>query len=404
MNNTWNMAKFGLMLLALPMVATAAASAHLQLVQSSPITVGTEVYASNAVTVRLDRVHTVALNRHGGVDGRIVAFQADSTVTGLSDLNVRFVKKGETVSQGKTDADGVFSAQNLPEGIYSFIASGEKGFAAYSVRVVSDNTGTYDDSMEAVAVSQVDSVKKIIVDKPASQSTESAIDKALMDVKGANRVVLKNGTLSGRVLLTTTDTIETTEVHILKDGISVEKVMTDENGEYNVPDMKPGVYAFVAVGPQGMAVVAFEAVEFDNQVNNSVGTTTFVSTAAQDVGAAPVGQEIPVYTDSLNVYLTGTQDGEISVGDNAGIVPFESAAAGESIVYGGAGGSFDAVPTYSAPVGGAGGRVGGRGARWAAIIGVAVAVPLAVSGGDDGDGGIIVDPPIESNVDPIINL
>ena len=362
MNNTWNLAKFGLVLLALPLVATAAASAHLQIVQSSPITVGTEVYTSNVATVGLDRVHTVALNRNGGVDGRIVVFQADSTVQALSDLNVRFVKDGQTISQAKTDDDGVFSVQNIPEGIYSFIASGETGFAAYSVRVVSDNTGTYDDSMEAVAVSQVGSVKQIIDRQPVSTATRSNSEKAQMDEKGANRVVLKNGTLSGRVLLTTTGKLENTEVHILQDGIPVANEMTDENGEYEVHDMKPGVYALVTVGPQGMAAVSFEAVAFDKQVENSAGTILNVSTAAQ----AGVVQETPIYTDTLNVYTIPVGDVVVETSELEPVVFPSGEYAGQDIVYGGTNGSFG--PSFvecarTSPVGGSvrgGGGIGRR--------------------------------------------
>ena len=147
------MARFGLVLLALPLVATAAASAHHQIVQSSGITIESEpvsvAVATTTTTVGLDRVHTVALNSNGGIDGRIVSFGSDSSVTGLSASNVRFMKDGAVIGQATTDSSGTFSVQNIPEGVYSFIASGSDGFAAYSVRVVSDETGEYDKVMEA---------------------------------------------------------------------------------------------------------------------------------------------------------------------------------------------------------------------------------------------------------------
>ena len=397
MNKCWKTTKFGLVLFALPLVATAAASAHLQLAQTSPITIESEVVAIEQQTeaIGLDRVHTVALNRSGGVDGRIVSLDENSKADGLSQLNVRFVKDGEIIGQGTTDSDGVFSVQDIPEGVYSFVATGDNGFAAYSVRVVSDAVGKYDDVMEAVAVSNVASVKSIIGEPAQSTAIPSSDEKVAMDENGANRVVLKNGVLTGRVLLPKTGKVENTQVHILSNGISIATVEADENGEFQVPDMKPGVYAFVAVGPQVMAAVAFEAVDFERQVKTLKGSASYVSTTIQE-------EEI-VYTDVLNVYTAYRQDvvdvaaepmGESVVDDS---MPIEYA--GESLSYGGACGSCG--ESACSPCGGAayggggGGGAGGIGALGrAAIIGALTVGIIALA---DGDGS---DPPPASPATP----
>jgi len=388
--NSWKTIKFGLMLLALPLVATAAASAHLQIVESSPISVGTEALASSEATVGLDRVHTVALNRNGGVDGRIVIFDASSSVRGLSNLDVRFVRNGQTIGQTTTDSNGVFAVQSLPEGIYSFVASGENGFAAYSVRVVADSSGSYQDVMEAVAVPQVAMVKDIF--KTAPSSSPSSADKDSMDESGANRVVLKNGSLSGRILSAKTGGVQNTQVHILKDGISIATVMVDEQGHYTVPDMKPGVYAMVAVGPEGVAAVGFEAIEFDDQVSQAPTRFTYVSTAAVQEPQG-LGQNTPVYTDMLNVYLIAPQDAvptqpiaQDPAFEDRAMMPIEFA--GENVAYGGAGGSFGpTVQSFPASGGGGGfGGVGGGGAgRLLGIAALSVGiVAIADSGNNPG--------------------
>jgi hypothetical protein len=203
-----------------------------------------------------------------------------------------------------------------------------------------------------------------------------------MDEKGANRVVLKNGILTGRMLSPKVGGVQNTEVHILQDGVSIARVMVDEKGEYQVPDMKPGIYALVAIGPRGVAAVAFEAVELDDQTNNSVSGTVYVSTSPQDpVPQDGAGQATPIYTDVLNVYLIQSDSVPEPVpqdDDGAALLPIEYA--GESVAFGGTFGSV-AQPFYGGRLvytGGAGG-----GGRLLGIAGVTLGVVALSNTGSD---------------------
>ncbi len=389
MNSSWKSIKFGLVLLALPLVATAAASAHLQIVQSSPITVGTETSEAFQDTGK-HGIHTVALNREGGVDGRVVSLDSSSKANGVSGLNVRLVKNGKTVASGISDSEGAFSVKDVPEGVYSFVASGDNGFAAYSVRVVPNNSEKYDEFLEAVAVSSeyLPSVISML-DEAAShpKSLNAAPDKDQMDEKIANRVVLKDGVMTGRVLLPKDAKInpQDTLVYILKDGVSVKSAMINELGEYAIPDMKPGVYAFVAVGYQGVAVVAFEAVDYsDAQTQLSSGSVIYVSTAE------------PVETGGLEVYLVDPQDAvavqpaESIVYDNSAMLPIEYA--GENVACGGACGATAQSCSTCGGCGGGAGGIGGGG-RLLGIAGLTLGI-IALA---DNNGG---NPPPTSPVDP----
>ena len=351
------------MLFALPLIATAAASAHYQMTQSSPITVGTTASVESVQDVGSHRSYTVALNRDGGMDGRVVSLDSNSKkAQGLSDMSVRLVKKGVTVARGTSTADGVFSLQNVPLGVYSFIASGENGFSAYSVRVVPNGSEGFDEFIESVAVSR-DSISRVrsMLEEQAARPTSvsSAPYKERMDEKSANRVVLNNGVLSGRLMLTKNEKInpEDTLVHILKNGVSIKTGKVNEEGQYEIPGMQAGVYAFVAVGPQGVAVVAFEAVDSDGQTQASADSLTYVSTAAvQDAGG-------------MDVYLVDPQD-------TVGSAPVDSTMpieyASEDIAYGGAYGSCGSSGCGTTTGGGGGGGGGGGiGRGWIGLAGLA---------------------------------
>ena len=383
MSNFWTITKYGFALVALPLAVTAAASAHQRIANATPISLEVNPVVSELANIGVERCHTVALNRIGGVDGRIVSFASNEADRGISDLVVRFVKDGKTVRQGKTNADGVFSINDVPEGVYSFIASGEKGYAAYSVRVLSDATGQHPNVVEVAAVPEVKAVDRLINKQVQAKAKQRGIGGAELIEAGVNRVAVMDGNLIGKVLDLSGNGIAKMQIDILKDGVSVASVMSAENGEYVVPDLQPGVYGLVAAGADAAAVVGFEAVDFASHERES-----FVSTNAESA---------PSYGESLVVYAAAGQDlapevvvEEEFVYENASIEYI-----GQSIACGGACGSCGPVadsccspaPCCGGLFGGGGGGgvggVGGRGiGRLVAIGGLTVGiVALAGDGG-----------------------
>ena len=388
MNNTWNVAKFGWMLIALPLVATAAASAHFQIVQSTPITVSAVVASANQDLASY-RVHTVALNGKGGVTGRVQTMDSDSGTRGVGGMKVRFVQNGRTISQTTTEASGLFSADNVPVGVYSFVASGNNGFSAYSVRVVSSDSVKYDNFMEATAIAQPDAVRRLLDTAPETASS-SAEFKSTMDEKGANRVALQNGTLNGKVFSAKDDSgaAANTEIFILRGGVSIANVMVNEKGEYKVPNMVPGTYGLVAVGPNGVAAIAFEAVDSEDQTNNNAETNVvFVSTTEPVLPAE----------ETLNVYLTPSQDTvdtpaaspDPIVQDSFMPIEFagqDAAFGGASGGTAGAAGDFSSFAATPASGGGAAGGLGGGG-RLVTLGLIGGIIALGVTNGNGGDPG-----------------
>ena len=257
MKTNWNLLKAGALLFALPLMATAAVSASQWVNDTAPIDLNVEV-AEIESSIGVTRNHAVSLNASGAVEGRVAAMNADGT-QGIADLTVRFMSNGKVVQATTTSSDGSFRVEGLSEGNYSFIASGENGFAAYGVKVVGETAGI-DNVMEATAVAPGVATVKQILDSnvaEAAQTTSNTEDQAIV---GANRVNLVDGKLVGTVRSLDNISVEGTLVYILNGDEQVAKVETDANGNFSIADMTPGVYNFVSTGPSGYAAVSFEAI------------------------------------------------------------------------------------------------------------------------------------------------
>jgi hypothetical protein len=375
MSNFWNITKYGFALIALPLVVTAAASAHQRIANATPISLEVTSVVSELSNIGVERCHTVALNRIGGVDGRVVSFVSNQSDRGLSDLVVRFVKNGKTIRQGKTNSDGVFSINNVPEGVYSFIASGKNSFAAYQISVISDSTSVYSKVIELAAVSRNNSLAKVF--ESTDLMVGGLVANELGDVvpDGANRVALMDGVLSGKILAAEKSLALGVSVNIVQDGNLVANVTADASGEYLIPDLTAGIYELVASGTDCVAVVGFQVVD----AASTDGSVTFVSTA---------GPAAPSYASSLVTTVVPRQDivqeesAEVEFdGDDGGDIVYSA----ESLTMGGAAGSAGVSSetfVVDSIVGGGGGGGGGGLGRLVGIAGLTVGV-VAVAG----DGG-----------------
>ena len=281
MKTNWNLLKAGALLFALPLMATAAVSASQWVNDTAPIDLNVEI-AEIETSIGVTRSHTVALNSSGAIEGRVAAMNADGT-QGIADLTVHFMSNGKVVQETTTSSDGSFRVEGLSEGNYSFVASGENGFAAYGVKVVGETVGV-DNVMEASAVAPgVSAVKQILdsnVSEEVAKTTSSTEDQAVV---GANRVNLVDGKLVGTVRSLDNLSVEGTLVHILSGDKQVAKVETDANGNFSIADMTPGVYNFVSTGPSGYAAVSFEAIK---ETVEEIPVAFSPAAAIQEIGFA----------------------------------------------------------------------------------------------------------------------
>lgn len=365
----------GAMLFALPIVATAAASAHQFLTETAPIADVTVSMVNNAGVISAQRSHTISLNESGAVEGRVATIDAGSQANGLSDLKVFLVSNGEIQAESVTDADGLFSLGNISEGVYSFVATGESGFAAYGVRVIANNGSDTVNLMEAAAVSpQATVVKQILKKQLPSDVAQEILDNAVVSeeaasVVGSNKVMIQNGVLVGHVvpMLGEIALADGTSVFLIKGNQKIAEVTADATGSFAIEDVEPGVYDFVAAGPTGFAAVSFEAVQETaaaaDEIASVVADTDEIPVSLEPAIAPVAFQDIPAdlpfdggVSDSLDVCLTCQQDsgfvggqvvGEpITYDDAYASTPIEYA--GESVGCGAAsGGSCGAASNFS---------------------------------------------------------
>lgn len=405
MKNQWKALRVGMLLFALPMLATAAVSANQWISENSAIELNIDQDLIANTGIGSERVHRIALNANGAIEGRVAALNTEGS-QGLAGLTVYFISNGKVAQESKTAADGSFVVAGLQEGVYSFVATGENGFAAYGVQVVGESVEGVNNVMEAAAVApNFEAVKQILNENlPSQVASEIVASSVEAAPTGANRVKLNDGKLVGNVhaLVGGSEAVQGTTVHILKGDEKVATVDADEKGSFMVADLEPGIYGFVATGPNGFAAVSFEAVQEEDSIPVSVEASVLEPVAAPSAPIAyqdSIPVDIPVemgYGNSLDVCLTCGND--VGYVDNTMQYTTDFAPVdylGESIGCGGAcGATCGSCGNFAGGAGGGilrgglgggrlgGGLAGGRLGRLALLSGAVVGI-VAIADSDD---------------------
>ena len=414
MKDVWKTFKLGLYVFALPLIATAAASAHQWITNNEPvsdISVPTSIVSASSVArISAIRNHTVTLNDKGEIQGRIATINPESTEAfGMTNMSVYFVRNGEVVEKTETNTDGSFVTQSVGEGIYSFIAAGQSGFSTFGVNVVKSD-GDSHNYMEVAAISpNLKAVQEVIANNLPKNIVEE-ISADLENVKslkptefaGTNRVQLtESGLLNGRVVSLIKNNLEGMYAHLLQGETKIAEVAIGPNGDFSVSDLKPGIYDLIAIGQDGIAAVSIEAVAHTEEKDSTY-------TALQDIvyDSADVALSQPIDSGIIGGACTSCGGGIVDQGfvDNSIVYdsqPIEYSSspieyAGESVCGAvacgascGGCGDFSGFTSSgccggSRGFGGFGGILGGGGRRLGllgAILGITI--PLALSGDSD---------------------
>jgi hypothetical protein len=384
MNDTWKILKLGVYVFTLPLVATAAASAHQWMTGNTTLAIAPAlpVAVTAPVVPRMTAVrnHTVTINEAGEVQGRVAAISHKTkAANGIAQLTIYFVQNGEVAQKGTSNDDGTFVIKGLDEGIYSFVAVGEFSFATCGVNVVRSRNGENNYLEIAAITPNVKAVHEIIENElPESIRKEIERDLTAVNVQpgqvvGTNRVELDGTTLKGTVVSLLSDDLQTpTKAHLFRGSKKAAEFVVEKDGSFSVDDVEPGVYDFVVVGPDGLAAVSFEAVSPDEALTDAYTAvqetllTNFVVAMAPQVdggfiGGCCGGSDAVVYGSPSEF-----------VGDNLG----------GGIAGGGCCGGASNFSGFSGGCGGCcGGRFGGllRGGLLLPLLAAGVAIPLSVS-------------------------
>lgn len=274
MKETWNVLKLGVYVIALPLVATAAASAHQWMTSNAAIAVvppPAVVNNTSATRINALRNHTVTINEDGEVQGRVASISHKTkNARGISEAAVYFIQEGEVVKKSYTNDDGTFVIKGLEEGIYSFVSAGEFSFATCGVNLVKSD-GSVENYLEVAAITpNVKAVQEIIENELPEEVKQDLRSLASIDVRpanvvGTNRVELDGDVLRGQVVSLLTNNVEKTKAHLFKGINKVKEFNISDDGSFEVDGITAGVYDIVAVGPHGLAAVSFEAVSEDDE-------------------------------------------------------------------------------------------------------------------------------------------
>jgi len=376
-------------LFALPLIATAAASAHQWGADNAPMVAAEQVTgidaASTSVAVQpMLQDHVVRKNEAGEVIGQVAIYNPSQLRTGLRNLTIYFVQDGKIVEETRTDRDGGFKVGGLKDGTYSLIAAGDNGFAVVGLDVITD--GQVDSGVFEItaATPEFNTIKNALAEFAAHDVTQ-AVDsnespgKIKNDVAASSRVWLtKDGQLNGRVISLNQVLTGATSVVLIKDDKTVASVTAGKDGSFQVNDLEPGVYDVIATGPNGVSVVSVQAVPEGavNGVYTSLKTFHAAAIApTADLVLADVGDST-IVKKSIDFYT--------QVESGADEVSYESSPS--AVVA-----NEMCMATACGCCGGAGGGGGGGGSGLGALAMVAaVAIPLGVtnsSSNNPGGGG-----------------
>lgn len=369
MKNTFGYARFAFYVLALPLLATAAVSAHQFLLDNTPIKTAGPAVVSRAVSGLTGsfRNHTLAVDEQGTVKGRVNVVNRDFSVSGLSALRVCLVRDGKIAHVVDSNSLGQFEFTGVEEGVYSFVATGKDGFAACGVKVAK---GQGANTMEVAVVNpDFQQVREIFEATPvAAEVLASAGAEQPTRIDGNNRVSTSNGNLVGKLFDFVSGAVSAeTKAYLLKNNVRIAEAAVDAFGQFNFAGVEPGVYEFVAAGPTGYAAVSFEAVAQEVQAAQSADVVVEGSVVEEGVVAPAQQLDVPmtaagdhvVVGEQLNTACDACTAGAPVVDAYAGPMIGNDIACGAAA--GGCCGASDNWGGYCGGGGGAGGGYGGIG-------------------------------------------
>lgn len=377
---------------ALPLIATAIASAHtwvhddagntppqeLPGVPARPTGVGLEI-----TDTVLAQPHVLRVDATGGVSGRVVTREAEG-VFGSMGMNVSLNVRGRTYARAMTQEDGTFRFNNVQPGSYTFIANSPTSISTFGVYVIADEQvipEADEIQVDAVAANRnVDEVRSLLnsdIEQPPKYTYTPAVDELLVQAATTQVIQNQDGSLNGRVVPlnwidgNTPFDVTGNRVYLYNSNGLAAEVAVESDGSYRIENAEPGIYDFVSFGPHGAAALSVQVQAFDPvAAGNSNPPFSLASNRISQEGIDVVLSE-PTAAGPIDVQLVINQP------------PMMPAGGGGGGGYGGYGG----------------GGYGGMG-NWGDLIGLAIAA-WAISEATNNRNEVVTPPVvIPPNVSP----
>ncbi|MDA8563741.1 carboxypeptidase-like regulatory domain-containing protein [Mariniblastus sp.] len=269
---------------------------------------------------RTVRSHWVRPNADGSIEGRISSLELNSSIP-IQQLDVSLVKDGIKLHTKTTDSEGRFLFNDVTPDIYTLIASGKSGFMAYGIEVVArpDNgvldldfgkreiaeTAFYaslglpagavvqnDLQIDAAAIPpNFDTMQQLtqtfLQDAGVFAVDEKAIGNAEEVSGGFQYALSDDGSFEGKLQpIGTKDgeaqSLSDMNIFLIQDDKEIGRVPVEENGNFELKDVEPGIYAIVAAGKDGFAALSLQLVaNTDGEVNANPLQRGFFNVAAR---------------------------------------------------------------------------------------------------------------------------
>jgi uncharacterized membrane protein YgcG len=245
------------------------------------------VLAQSTIVNHLTMNQWVQLSSDGMLEGQILL--PTSSDASLKDVSVAMMSRDGEVFRSKTNSEGEFSIEGIEPGVYALTARGNNTFACCAMHVVSDKGSESYPEVARVSVANVDYtvVNTAIIRylPPNVKSNAASISKAKLEgiadqVIGDDlfRVAQSDGGMKGRLHLAGAigDDLAgatQTNVFIFKDGMQIDRTLTDEDGMFEIDRIKPGDYSLLAIGAGGVGLIGFELVD-ESEVTETVSNTS----------------------------------------------------------------------------------------------------------------------------------
>lgn len=291
------------------------------------------------------RAHWITPDADGNLEGRISALDTETAEAApIGFLTVTLMKQGQELSKAKTDKEGRFVLEKVEAGVYTLLAFGKNGFLAYGVHVLprleeldldeemelnvrnSNRTPLNVKQRQAWYVSHFNLPSNAVVAEElqidaaavppeftalekisrnylsASSALSILVDKG--DLKGIAKANLTSGGFQfplspdghfhGRLQPIATEDGRPTKLSdmnlfLIQDDVEILRVAAEENGDFRMNDVDPGVYSLIAAGEDGFAALSLELVaaqDSENGVEENAGNARLEPNAFRRVSTA----------------------------------------------------------------------------------------------------------------------
>lgn len=347
----------------------------------------------------------------GELTGQLLIPVAGGKLASCGPASVALMGVDGPSMMAKSDASGRFVFRGVRPGLYALSARGVDCCACLAIHVVAPEmqaADTLPSSLDVAAVRidsrLVDSSMVQFLPPPMATTftdiTQSNLPKLRPRLFGENlfRVLQTDGGFRGQIVgAGARDGVlpdgQMTNVFLVRDGVMVDRVVSNDRGVFAFQNVPVGVYGLVSLGASGMVATGFELVDAATMAGLKLQNGNGKTFTAQPGGGSAdfVAQAAPVREAVQTFSMARTDDEEQVVGEELPLsgdaISSTGAPTGGGSTGGGGGGGTGG--------GGLGGGLGGLGAL-AGLAGLA-----AINDGNDGGGGnALFPPPVASPVLP----